>query len=167
MIPTSMFKFKHGTWSAFATKKIMLLHKITCRLNIHDENRVFVPEWKEHDTQAQIKQDIVISARNEHARDSTHKRRSNLAFSQNIAISHVYTSKAYQENSYTSLELTSMIISSHPTYHSDQWYERSISSKAYDTNVVYDTKMLTMICYTNETCRMHMYMRYPTHSQKG
>jgi hypothetical protein len=45
-------------------------------------------------------------------------------------------------------------------------YERSTSYKAYDTNAVHDTKMLRMICYTNETCKMHMYMRCPTQVQK-
>jgi hypothetical protein len=67
-------------------------------LNIHDDNRVFDPKWKENDTQAQIKQDIAIWAQNEQAKYSTHKRGSHLAFSQNIAISHTYTSKACQEH---------------------------------------------------------------------
>jgi hypothetical protein len=42
-----------------------LLHKITCRLNIHNDKWVFDPKWKEHDTQAQIKQDVAIWAQNE------------------------------------------------------------------------------------------------------
>jgi hypothetical protein len=38
----------------------MLLHKVKCGLNIYDENKVFDSKWKEHDSQAWIKQDIAI-----------------------------------------------------------------------------------------------------------
>jgi hypothetical protein len=36
-------------------KELMLLHKVTRRLNIHDDNKVFDFKWKEHDSQAEIK----------------------------------------------------------------------------------------------------------------
>jgi hypothetical protein len=29
-------------------KKLSLLHKVACRLNIHDDKWIFDPKWKEH-----------------------------------------------------------------------------------------------------------------------
>jgi hypothetical protein len=71
----------------------MLLHKVACRLNIHDYKWVFDPTWKEHDTQAQIKYDIAIQAQIEHERHSTHKRGSYIAFSQNKPSTYIYILK--------------------------------------------------------------------------
>jgi hypothetical protein len=53
-------------------KKLRLLHKVECRLNIHDDKWIIDPKktW----FQEQIKQDIAISTQNEHERHSTHKR---------------------------------------------------------------------------------------------
>jgi hypothetical protein len=69
----------------------MFLSNRQTELNIHDDKWVFDPKWKEHDTQAQIKQDIAIWAQNEHERYSTHKRGSYVAFSQKSAIHmHIY-----------------------------------------------------------------------------
>jgi hypothetical protein len=62
-------------------KKLRLLHKVACRINIHDEKWVFDLQWKKHDIQAQIKQDIAIWAQFEHEMHSTRKRDSYVAFS--------------------------------------------------------------------------------------
>jgi hypothetical protein len=42
----------------------MLLHKVKYGLNIHDDNKIFDPKWKKHESQAWIKQDISIWAQN-------------------------------------------------------------------------------------------------------
>jgi hypothetical protein len=80
---------------------------------------------------------------------------------------HAYTSQSYQDHSYTSKELTSKIISSHPTYHSDYCIKEKHISKAYNTNVVYDTKMLIMIWNKNENARCICTWDPPTEAQQG
>jgi hypothetical protein len=50
------WQIKHGTWSAFAAKKkLRLLHKVACRLNIHDGKRIFDPKWKEHGSKHKLR----------------------------------------------------------------------------------------------------------------
>jgi hypothetical protein len=39
-------------------KKLMLPHKVTLGLNIHNDKWVFDPKWKAHDIQPWIKHDI-------------------------------------------------------------------------------------------------------------
>jgi hypothetical protein len=54
--------------------------------------------------QAQIKQDIAISAQFEHERHSTHKRGSCIASFTKESHPQEYTSQSYQERKYTSHE---------------------------------------------------------------
>jgi hypothetical protein len=79
-------------------KKIKLLHKVACRLNIHDHKWVFDPKSKEHGSKQKFKQDIAISAQFEHDRHSTHERGSYRIFTK------LYTYQSYQEHNYSSHE---------------------------------------------------------------
>jgi hypothetical protein len=66
--------------------------------------------------QAQIKQDIAISTQFEHERHSTHKRGS-YSIVTNGSHPQEYTSQIYQEDSYTSYEHQSKVITSYIAYH--------------------------------------------------
>jgi hypothetical protein len=80
-------------------KKLRLLHKVACRLNIHDDKWIFVPQMKRTWFQAQIKQDIAISTQFEHERHSTYKRESYSIFSKGshpkAYISHEHHKKSH------------------------------------------------------------------------
>jgi hypothetical protein len=115
-------QIKHGTRSAFAAKRsFRLLHKVACRLNIHDDKWIFDPKWKEH--QAQIKQDIAISTQNEQERHSTHKRGSYSIFMKRRH-PQAYISQIYQEHRSTSYEHHKQ---SHNLVSSISWWQKHMS----------------------------------------
>jgi hypothetical protein len=100
--------------------KLRLLHKVACRLNIHDEKMDLWCQMKRTWFQAQIKQDIAISTQFEHERHCTHKRGSYNIITKE---SHpkAYISQSYQEHSYTSHEQHKQ---SHNLISSLSWWTR-------------------------------------------
>jgi hypothetical protein len=93
--------------------------------------------------------------------------RIHLAFHKNIAISHANISETTKNIAIHHKSTSSMIKGPHQhiIVITIIWEKRIL--KSIDTNAIYDTKMLKMICYRNERCMIHMYMRSPTQAQKG
>jgi hypothetical protein len=77
-------------------KKLRLLHRIACRLKIHNINGSLIPNDKNW-FQAQIMQDIAIRTQFEHERHSTHKRVQYNIFTKERH-PQAYTSQNYQEH---------------------------------------------------------------------
>jgi hypothetical protein len=130
-------------------KKLRLLHKVACRLNIHDDKWVFEPQMKRTWFQAQIKQDIVISAQFEHEMHSTHKRGSCIAFLQKKAIHKHIHPKATKSTAIHLMRITSK---------SSACIQHIMLIKVYrrSTSLEHMIQMQPMI----QRCKHHMKMQH-------
>jgi hypothetical protein len=107
--------------------------------------------------QAQIKQDIAISIQFEHERHSTHKWGSySILYKKKAIHKHIYP-KATKNIALHLMSITSKVITSYLAHNGDQSIWEKHICMAYDTNVVYDTKMQTW--YDTSTL--------PTEARKG
>jgi hypothetical protein len=92
--------------------------------------------------QAQIKQDIAISTQIEHERHLL-TRKDHITFLQKEAIHKHICPKATKSIAIHLMGITSKVITSYLAHHGDQSILEKHISMAYDTKIVYYTKMQT------------------------
>jgi hypothetical protein len=145
-------------------KKLMLLHKVACRLNIHDVKWIFDPKWKEHVSKHKLSK-VWPWASKMNVKGILPTREDHKAFFNKVKPStSIYIPKATKSIAIHLMSITSKIIISSLAYHGDQIIWEKHISMTYITSILwYKDASMT---WNTWKCNMHMYINPPNRSSK-